>query len=185
MTEDPKRKKPQIPIRKNEVIEELKLCDPLDKIILLSIGPKETSHLGVQKRALLISRILAVDSEAEPYKYGLYSETITEKLQNGRNEFFINRRNNKYLLTPEGLYAYQVLLERLKARDKKDIASFIETLHQIDEMDLLALAYHLFPESFKESEIKEIALRTIKRHKKKEFVRAKKEGEKIIIKVMA
>jgi len=40
----------------------------------------------VQKQALLISRILEVDSEAEPYKCGLYSETVTEKLQNASAE---------------------------------------------------------------------------------------------------
>jgi len=146
---------------------------------------EEESHLHVQKRALLISRILGVDSEAEPYKYGLYSETITEKLQDARNEYFIGRQDNRYKLTPEGLYAYNILMDKLATKKSEDVPRFIELLHEMDEKDLLALTYHLFPESFEESEIKGDVLTAIEQYKKRGFLKAKREGEKVVIEVKA
>ena len=163
------RNERKFPVNKKEVEEELRLCDSLDLVLLLAIGPTLSSHLQVQKRALLISRILGVDSEAEPYKYGLYSETITEKLQDARNEYFIERQDNRYKLTPEGLYAYNILLNKLATKKSEDVPRFIKLLHKMDEKDLLALTYHLFPESFKESEIKGEVLRAIKQYRKREF----------------
>ena len=170
---------------RGEVERELKLCDPLDLVLLLAIGPKPASHLQVQKRALLISHVLEVDSEAEPYKYGLYSETITEKLQDARNGYFINRKNNRYVLTPEGLCAYVILMDKLAVKKGEDISRFIEMLHKMREKDLLAITYYLFPESFKESEIKENVIATIRQYRDKGFLKARKEGEKIVLEVKA
>ena len=172
-------------VNKEEVEEELKLRDSLDLVLLLAIGPKPSSHLQVQKRALLISRILGVDSEAEPYKYGLYSETITEKLQDARNEYFIDKKDNQYRLTPEGLYAYDILMNKLAIKKSEDIPRFIEILYEMNKKNLLALTYYLFPESFVESEIKEEVLTTIKQCKKRGLLKAKREGERVIIEVKA
>jgi uncharacterized protein YwgA len=74
-----------VTVSEEDVERDLKLHDQLDLVLVLAIGSSPAPHLVVQKRALLISKLLGVDSEAEPYYYGPYSETITEKLQDARN----------------------------------------------------------------------------------------------------
>jgi hypothetical protein len=167
-----------------EVEKDLELHDPLDLVLVLAIGPSPASHLKVQKRAILISSVLGVNPEAEPYDYGLYSETITEKLLDAKNATLFRRREDgQYELTSMGRRAYELLMERLNTRSKENISSFIRVLHDMSEEELLALTYHLFPTSFKESKIKGRVLAIINRFKEKGLVRAKKEGEKIVIEV--
>ena len=173
----------EFPVNKKEVEEELRLRDSLDLVLLLAIGPTLSSHLQVQKRALLISLILGIDSEAEPYKYGLYSETVTEKLHDAKNEYFIERQDNRYKLTPEGLCAYNILMDKLAAKKREDVSRFIKLIHKMDEKDLLVLSYHLLPESFKESEIKGDVLTAIKQYRERGFLKAKREKEKVVIEV--
>jgi len=174
-----------VTVSEKDVKRELELHDPLDLVLVLAIGPKPASHLAVQKRAILISKILGVDPEAEPYYYGPYSETITEKLQDAKNATLFRRRSGKYELTPMGARAYELLMERLRVEKGEDVPRFIETLHRMNEDELLALTYHLFPESFEESKIKDEARAMISRFKAKGLVKARREGEKIVIEVDA
>jgi hypothetical protein len=55
----------------------------------------------------------------------------------------------------------------------------------MSEGELLALTYHLFPESFEESKIKGKVRVMIERFKDKGLVKAKREGEKIVLEVDA
>ena len=71
----------------------------------------------------------------------------------------------------------------LSSKGMGDIRLFIETIHNMDSKELLALTYHLFPASLAESKIKSEVLALIERFKGKGFVKGKKEGEKIIIEV--
>jgi hypothetical protein len=172
-------------VNAEDVRKELELHDRLDLVLILAIGPKPASHLEIQKRAILISSILHIDPEAEPYDYGLYSETITEKLQDAKNVvFFRRRKDNLYELTPLGRQAYEFLLDKLKVKEK-DLPLFIETIRKMDEKELLVLTYHLFPSSLEESKIKNEVLALIKQYTGKGFIKAKKEGGKLVMEVDA
>jgi uncharacterized protein YwgA len=175
-----------VTVSEEDVERELKLHDQLDLVLVLAIGSSPAPHLVVQKRAVLISKLLGVDSEAEPYYYGPYSETITEKLQDARNATLFRRRGDgKYELTLMGVRAYELLMKRLAVEKGEDVPRFIETLHRMSEGELLALTYHLFPESFEESKIKGKVRVMIERFKGKGLVKAKREGEKIVLEVDA
>jgi len=50
-----------------EVEEELKLHDDLDLTLVLAIGRSPARHSLIQRRAILIAKLLGVDPEAEPY----------------------------------------------------------------------------------------------------------------------
>jgi len=165
------------------VERELELHDPLDLVLVLAVGPKPSPHLTVQRRAVLISKLLGVDSEAEPSRCGPYSETITEKLQDAKNATLFVRKGGKYELTPMGARAYELLMNRLRAEKGEDVPRFIEALHRMSEDELLALTYHLFPESFEESKIKDVARAVISCFKAKGLIRARREGEKVVIEV--
>jgi DNA-binding transcriptional ArsR family regulator len=167
-------------ISEEDVEKELELHDQLDLVLVLAIGPSPAPHLVVQKRAILLSKLLGVDSEAEPYHYGLYSETITEKLQSAKNATLFRKRDGKYELTPMGMRAYEIL-KRLVVKKGEDILHFIEILHRISDDELLALTYHLFPESFEESKIKEKVRAMIEQFKGKGIIKARREGEKIVL----
>ena len=158
-----------------EVVErELELHDPLDLVLVLAVGPKPSPHLTVQRRAVLISKLLGVDPEAEPSRCGPYSETITEKLQDARNATLFRRRDGKYELTPTGMRAYELLVEKLKARRGEGVSHFVEALHRINEKELLALTYHFSPELFEESEVKNKAREVVSRFKGKGLVKIMK-----------
>jgi len=169
-----------------DVEKELKLHDQLDLALVLAIGSSPAPHLVVQRRAVLISELLGVDPEAEPCYYGPYSETITEKLQDARNATLFRRRGDgKYELTLMGTRAYELLVKRLAVEKGEDVPRFIEALHRMSEDELLALTYHLFPESFEESKIKGKVRAMIERFKGKGLVKAEREGEKIVLEVDA
>jgi len=172
-------------ISEEDVEKELELHDQLDLVLVLAIGPSPASHLAVQKRAILISKLLGVDLEVKPYRYGLYSETITEKLQSAKNATLFRKRDGKHELTPMGLRAYYEILKRLAAKKGEDTSRFIEILHRMGDDELLALTYHLFPESFEESEIKDKVRAVIEQLRGRGTIKARREGEKIVLEVDA
>uniref|UniRef100_A0A7J2TI96 Uncharacterized protein n=1 Tax=Archaeoglobus fulgidus TaxID=2234 RepID=A0A7J2TI96_ARCFL len=162
-----------------EVKKELEFWDPLDRVLLLSIGPNPASHTEIQKRAVVISSILGIDLDVEPYEYGLYSETITEKLSDERNSVFFVKKGRFYELTEKGKMAWKILTEKLD----REILEFIDALYKMDRNELLALVYHLFPSSFTKSKIGKKILAAINKYKNRGFVKVRREGDKVILEV--
>lgn len=154
-----------------------------DFILILALGKKPSFELEVQKRAIILSKILGIELDFVPYKFGYYSEQITEKLNDERLGYLISRNDKKYKLTEMGQKAYDHLLEQLKAKNKEDVAQFLESLSKLNEDDLLALTYHLFPESMIESEIKERVKKRIETLKKESPFESRIEKDRIVIEI--
>ena len=166
-----------------DVIQELHLLSKEDLLLLLSIGKKPSSKTRIEKTALLLSNILGIELDIVPYKYGMFSETILETLNDERLMKFIKRKNNKTELTKEGQQAYDYLLEKLKAKNREDAIKLLEALHKLSDEDLLAITYHLFPESKLESEIKERVQRRIEELKKRSTAHGRAEGDRVVIEI--
>jgi len=166
-----------------DVVEELRLLDKEDVLLLLSIGKRPSSNIRIEKTALLLSEILGIELDAIPYKYGMFSETIYEKLYDERLWKFIRRKNDKSELTKEGQQAYDYFLEKLKTKNREDAFQLLETLHRLSDEDLLAITYHLFPESKLESEIKERVQRRIEELKKSSTAHGRVEGDRVVIEI--
>lgn len=135
----------------SELLEQL---DEEDIAIILAIGDRKLNHLKVQKIALIVGKLLGFDISAVPYKYGSFSEDIMEKLQSPRNRDLFIKTSEGYSLSENARRLYQVLIKKLEEKGKKDIAEFIETIRDLDDDELLALTYWLFPEFTTKSEIK-------------------------------
>ncbi len=166
--------------------DELRGLDVVDLLIILSIGRGRLRHLQVQKIAAVLSRVLGFSGlDVEAYRYGVFSETVMEKLESGRLREFVVKRNGGYELTDKGLKVYMLLLERLKARGLKDLPVILEVLQKLSDKELLAIQYFLFPEYTVESEIKWQVDKLIKKYKKigEAIVKAKDTGEEKIVEI--
>ncbi|MEN3035877.1 MAG: hypothetical protein ABC588_00745 [Candidatus Methanosuratincola petrocarbonis] len=167
----------------DDVIEELRFLSKEDILLILSIGKTPSSNNRIEKTALLISDPLGIEIDAVPYKYGMFSETIYEKLHDESLWKFIRRQNGKSALTKEGQQAYDYLLEKLKANGKEEAIRLLEAINKLSDEDLVAISYHLFPESKLESEIKDRVERRIQELKKNSAVHAKVEDDRIVIEI--
>lgn len=171
-----------------KILEELKLLDDLDLLIILTLGPKKLRHTEVQKIAIILSKLLGIkDIDVEAYHYGGFSETIMEKLQSKHLSDYFVKENNHYRLTKKGLMAYHILLEKLKAKGLTDVIQVLEALRELPSDDIVAIQYFLFPEYTHKSKIKgkvSMILRKY-REKSKKIIEVKDLGEKKIVKIEA
>lgn len=163
-----------------DVLEELQYLDEVDLLVLLSIGKKPATSTRIQRIAFLLSELLKIKLDVEPYSNGVFSETIFEKIHEERLGMFIRRKKGKIELTEEGLQAYQYFLEELRKK-RSEIVEFLKTLHNLSDDDLLALIYHLYPEIGKSIKVKEKVLRRLE--KLKSGVKVYKDTDKIVIDV--
>jgi len=140
-----------------KTIDPLELLEQLDEediAIILAIGDRKLNHLKVQKIALIVGKLLGFDISMVPYKYGGFSEDIMEKLQSPRNRDLFIRTPEGYSLSENARQIYQILVKKLEEKGRKDITEFIEVIRDLDDDELLALTYWLFPEFTTKSEIK-------------------------------
>lgn len=165
-------------ITNNELIDELRTLDSEFLLAILALANTELNHLKIQKIVYILSKLLNKQTDAVPYKYGAFSESLMEQLES-KSQDFIKKENNKYKLTEKGLKAYNILAKRLSVENKELLMNFLETLSKMDDKDLLTLSYFLIPEMAEESEIKDEVEKRIKYYKNKAKIR--KEGEEIII----
>jgi len=91
----------------DSIVEELRVLDDVDLLIILSIGSSRLRLSQIHKNAIALSSMLGLHADAE---------TIAEKLQSSHLDGFIARDNSYYTLTEKGLRAYMLLLEKLKSK---------------------------------------------------------------------
>lgn len=139
----------------SDVLEDLMLLDDLDIAVILALGPEKLNHLKIQKIAFLISKFLRLESDATPYAYGPFSETIMEKLVTGYLSDYIARDTKGYRLSERGLRVYEALVKILMEKGRENELKAIDALRKLPEDKLLLLIYHLFPDFAQESKIVE------------------------------
>jgi len=156
--------------------------DDVDALIILAIGNNGAKSTRVQKIALLLSRILKVDLDTEAYHFGGYSETVQERLvASGKPEYYY-KKGNKYVLGSKGQKAYEILLEKLKAKHP-EIPKILEILSKVPDIDLVAFTYYLFPETTVNSAIKDEVEKRIKEMEEngKKYLKVTRKGNEITI----
>lgn len=140
----------------------LNFLDNEDILLILTIGNAWLNRLQIQKVAFLLSKLLRIKIDVEPYKFGPFTESLLEKLEFPANRRFIKKYESKYGLTDEGKRVYFFLIDRLKAQGREDVVKILDMLRKMSDEDLLALTYYLFPEYAIESEIKKRVEKRIK-----------------------
>jgi len=167
-----------------EIKDILQTLDDLDVAIILAIGDSKLNHTKIQKIALILSEILGIKTDAVAYDYGGFSETIMEKLQSDFSSDIIRKETGAYALTKTGKKLYRILTKIVekKYNISEDLLSALRTMNN---KELVALTYHLFPEYTEKSlikdEIKRLIDKCIKEGKTMVKTKKRKEGSKYII----
>ena len=164
----------------DELMEEFKMLDNDTVLSILSIGDSRMSHLKLQKMVFLLARVGKLISKATPYKFGAFDEYLMEKLQS-KGQDLISRQGAKYLLTEKGKEIY--LITRDKVREKKPVVvEFSDVIRKMNENELLAVTYFLFPEYASNSEIYRSVSADIEiiKKRKSNFVVSDKDGEVLL-----
>ncbi|MEM3240829.1 MAG: hypothetical protein QXY31_11955, partial [Metallosphaera sp.] len=158
----------------------------LDYLIILAIGDKGNKSTKIQKIVLILSKLLNIQTDTEPYHFGGYSETVAERLNSrSRLQFFV-KTDDKYKLTEKGEELYHKLLESLKAKNKEDVIKILNTLHKMSNEHLIALTYFLYPETTEKSTIKEDInkiIESLKERGKKRF-KVERQGNEVTIEIL-
>ena len=158
--------------------------DDLDYLIILAIGDKGNKSAKIQKTVLVLSKLLNIQTDIEPY-YGGYSETVAERLNSRSKAQFFVKIGNEYKLTEQGKELYYKLLEWLKAKNMEDAVKVLDTLHKMSNKKLIALTYFLYPETIENSTIKEDInkiIESLKEKGKKNF-KLQREGNEVTIEI--
>ena len=65
--------------------------DDLDHLIILAIGDKGSNNTKIQKIVLILSKLLNIQTDSEPYYFGGYSETVAERLNSRSRRQFLQK----------------------------------------------------------------------------------------------
>lgn len=166
--------------KKEKYDQDLKMLDNDSLFSILSIGDSKVGHLKLQKMVYVLSSVGNTENHAIPYKFGMFDEILMEKLQ-AKGQDLITKEGAKYLLTDKGKDIYHIVREEVESK-KPRIVSLSDVLRKMNEDELLAVAYYLFPEATVESEITQDVSKTISilLNRKGIFSIQKKDGEVII-----
>jgi len=171
------------------VEEYLREMDDYTISIILAIGKGSLDHTKVQKLSYVASQLVGLETDAEAYNYGVFSETIMEQLQHGYLRDLIEKdtKSKTYKLTETGKKLYDVLVEKIKRKLgnlAEHICAVLEVLRTRPDKEVLAFTYFLFPESAEKSKIKEEVDKTISSlfERSKKIIRKLREekGSKIV-----
>lgn len=167
-------------MKKEDYDQDLKMLDNDSLFSVLSIGNSKVGHLKLQKMVFILSSVGNTGNHAIPYKFGMFDENLMEKLQ-AKGQDLITKEGAKFLLTDKGKDIYHIVREKVESK-KPRIVSLSDVLRKMNEDELLAVAYYLFPEATVESEITHEVSRTINMliNRKGPFSIQKKDGEVII-----
>jgi hypothetical protein len=136
------------------------LLDDYTISMILAIGKGSLGHTKVQKLSYVVSQLLGLETDAEAYDYGVFSETIMERLQHGYLRDIIERdpENGTYKLTEIGKKLYDFLMEKVKIKlgdITEQFSMMLEVLRTRPTEEILAFTYFLFPETAEKSKIGE------------------------------
>lgn len=167
-------------MRKKDYDQDLNMLDNDTLLLVLSIGDSKVGHLKLQKMVYILSRVGNTENHSIPYKFGMFDENLMEKLQ-AKGQDLITMEDAKYLLTEKGKDIYYIVREKVEKKKPK-VVSLSEVLRKMNEDELLAVAYYLFPEATVESEITHKVSKAIDMllHRRGPFSIEKKNGEVII-----
>ncbi|GAF73935.1 unnamed protein product [marine sediment metagenome] len=109
----------------------------------------------LHKVAFLIDRIFLcgkteLGEDAEPYQFGMFMEDLAEELREMSEEGILYEKNRGYDLTD-----YGDELVNLFSNEFSGMSKLIDALQNIPDMEVVKMAYELFPEYTKKSKIKD------------------------------
>jgi len=141
-----------------------------DRLVLLILSISNKIKITrLQKIGLLINAVIQgrVPTSHNAYYFGAFSEDIDDSVTKFSDSSIVNATSDGFVLSPYGKSIINQMKESSNEEDRKVLEvteTIVKALSKMNDNDVLALTYYLFPEFTDDSLIKKEVERRIQQH---------------------